>query len=278
MLNSIDISKRAHDIPSLPSVVTDIIETLNDDDSNIESLTEKIMMDPALSARVLMIANSPFYGLSGKISSLKEACIVLGAYSIKNLAVAAGIVNNLKKSGNILNFTKLWEHSVGTGVAAKIIAEKLGFDHEIAFTAGLLHDVGKIVLDTNYPSEYKKVVEFRAKEDCFILEAEKATLGVTHSEIGEITARHWKLPDLIVDVIKNHHTPYDCNYPDMVGIVHLADILCRALEIGYPGDNLIPSIHPCVFERQLVRLNDLNEQLETIDSLSRTSIKLIISS
>lgn len=256
MLNTIDTSKHTHDIPSLPAVVNDIIETLNDDDSNIESLTGKIMMDPALSARVLKIANSPFYGLSGKISSLKEACIVLGAYSIKNLAVAAGIVNNLKKSGNALNFSKLWEHAVGTGVAAKIIAEKLGADHEIAFTAGLLHDVGKIVLDTNYPDEYKKVMEYRAKEDCFILEAEKETLGITHTEIGDITARHWKLPDLIVDVIKNHHTPSECNNSDMVGIVHLADVLCRALEIGYPGDNLIPTIHPCVFDHRLIKLDD----------------------
>lgn len=276
MLNSIDISKNVNNIPSLSAVINDIIETLNDEDTNIELLTNKIMQDPSLSTRVLKVANSPFYGLSGKISSLKEACIVLGAYSIKNIAVATGIVNNLMKSGNGLNYNKLWEHAVGTGVAAKIIAENIGIDHEIAFTSGLLHDVGKIVLDMKYPVEYKKVMEFRANEDCFIYEAEKEILGVTHSEIGEITARYWKLPDLIVDVIKNHHTPLECNNPEMVGIIHVADILCRSMEIGYPGDNLIPNVHPCVYERKLIRPEDLPKQLSKLESLSSMSIKLII--
>jgi len=276
MLNNCELSDIEFEIPALPSVVSEIIETLNDENANVELITNKISMDPSLSTRVLNIANSPFYGLSGKISSVKEACIVLGAYSIKNLAVAAGIVNNFKKSGGALNFHKLWEHAVGTGIAAKVIADQLGLDAEIAFTAGLLHDVGKIVLDVNYPEEYQKVIEYRVKEDCFIYEAEKAILGVTHTEIGKITARSWKLPELIVEVIQNHHEPENGDNSDMVSIVHLADVLCRALEIGYPGDNLIPAINPCVFEGKYLRLDDFEVDLSMIDSLSRSSIKLII--
>lgn len=274
----IDIEQAVKHIPSLPDVVNDIIQSLDDQNANIERLTDKIMIDPALAMRVLKIANSPFYGLSGKISSLKEACIVLGAYSIKNLAVAAGIVNKLNKSGKAINTIKLWEHAVATGAAARVIAERRGLDHEIAFTAGLLHDVGKLILDSNYPAEYRRVTEFRTSEDCFIREAEQHILGVTHAEIGELTARHWKLPGVIVDVIKNHHQPDLAEHQEMSGIVHLADILCRALDIGFPGDNLIPCIHPFVSAQNLLGNDELAELLPAIDLLGRESIKLIISS
>ena len=274
----IDINKGENNIPSLPDVVNDIIMSLNDENANIEFLTNKIMMDPALATRVLKIANSPFYGLSGRISSLKEACIVLGAYSIKNLAVAAGVVNKMNKSGKVINTNKLWEHSVGTGAAARVIAEKLGFDHEIAFTAGLLHDVGKMVLDANYPAEYKQVMEFRVSHDCYLVEAEKEILGITHAQMGEATAGFWKLPAVIIDVIKNHHNPAAGNDQDMVGIIHLANIVCRSLEIGFPGDSLIPSIDPSVTNRNLIDLDELGGLLPEIDALSRASVSLILSS
>ena len=276
MALNIDIQQIMKDIPPLPDVVNDIIMSLNDDSANIEILTNKIMMDPALATRVLKIANSPFYGLSGKISSLKEACIVLGSYSIKNLAVAAGIVNKLSKSGNAINTVKLWEHAVGTGAAARVIAEKKGLDYEIAFTSGLLHDVGKIILDINYPVEYKQVMEYRASHNCFLCEAENDVLGITHAEIGELCASHWKLPDVIRDVISNHHKP-DNSDAVMPSIIHLADILCRSLEIGYPGDGLIPCIHPIISSHNIVSTSELSEILPVIDSLSQTLIKLIVS-
>lgn len=273
----IDIEQAVKEIPSLPSVVNDIIQSLNDESANIQLLTDKIMMDPALATRVLKIANSPFYGLSGKISSLKEACIVLGAYSIKNLALAAGIVGKFNKAGKAINTAKLWEHAVGTGAAARVIAEKLCLDHEIAFTAGLLHDVGKIILDSNYPEKYKQVMEYRASNECFTYDAEKHVLGITHAEIGEITARHWKLPEVIVDVIKYHHQPGPGNDRVMPAIVHLADVICRALDIGYAGDSFIPCINPVVSELNLISMEEVAELLPVIDSLSHASIKLIVS-
>lgn len=274
----IDVSKVENNIPSLPDVVNDIILSLNDENANIESLTNKIMMDPALATRILKIANSPFYGLSGKISSLKEACIVLGAYSIKNLAVAVGVVNKMNKSGKAINTTKLWEHSVGTGAAARVIAEKLGLDHEIAFTSGLLHDVGKMILDANYPVEYKKVMDFKVSEDCYLVDAEKEILGVTHTEIGEVTAKFWKLPPVIIDVIRHHHHPGNGANKEMVGVVHLANIVCRSLEIGYPGDSLIPSIDAGVITGNLLDMDILGTLLPDIDSLGRASVGLILSS
>jgi len=263
-------------LPSLPEVVSDIIESLNNDDTNIESLTSKIMVDPALSTRILRMANSPFYGLSGKISSLKEACMILGTYSIKNMAIAVGIVSDNLQKGNAINTRKLWEHAVGTGVAAKILAEHIGIDHEIAFTAGLLHDIGKIILDTEYPEEYKKVIEYRVQNDCFISEAEIEVLGITHAEIGAIIAKYWSLPEAIIDAIQHHHLLQEKEHQSLVSIIHIADIICRALEIGDPGDYLIPCIHPSLFQNRIIIFEEIYQMLPTIESLTYTSIKLIV--
>ena len=201
--------------------------------------------------RVLRIANSLFYGLGGRIDNIKDACIVLGVHTTRNIVLAAGTINHLASSGksNGLNLLALWRHGVGTGIAAKTLAKNVHVNPETVFTAGLLHDLGKVILDIYFPSDYTKVIAYRDKQNCLLRDAENVVLGFDHALVGARIARRWSLPVSIADTIRDHHSINIDITSKEANLILVADIISRGLEIGDPGDSLVPTIDPVVLQR-----------------------------
>jgi len=245
------------DLPTLSVVANNIIQITQSPKSSALEVGRYISQDQALVSRILRIANSTFYGFPGKITTIPHAVVILGFTNIRNLVLTASISKMFSSKGGDGDFDRegFWKHSVACGVTSKLIAKRLGLKNlEEVFIWGLLHDVGKLVLDTYFNEEFTRVVCLVKEKEILVRDAEQELLGFDHAAVGANVADRWNLPPALIKVIRFHHNPTQANESmRMVTIVHLADVLCRAIGIGNGGDSKIP----CINEEswKLFRLN-----------------------
>ena len=270
-----NLERKVQQLPSLSVIVTRLLTLLQDSNITMATLTEEISKDQGLTVRILHIANSPFYGMSSRIDNIQQAGTLLGLHTIHGIIVAAGIIGHFPlQQDDGFDRLSFWLHSIGTGCCAQVLARHGGLDQEQAFTAGLLHDIGKLILAAYFEDDFSRVLDWRDEHDCLIREAEESVLGFDHTEIGARVARHWKLPKLLVDAIHFHHALPGKVTPLAV-LVHVADILCRGLDIGHGGDDLIPILHSNALPRLGLDWQDLPLMLSEIEQLNTRASMLL---
>ncbi len=235
------------DLATLPVVAYNVMQLTQNPKASAMDVGKAISQDPALTSKVLKIANSSFYGFPRKISTINNAIVILGFSNIRNIVISAGIIDAYKGENSSAYFdrTEFWKHSLACGITSKIIASTVGLKNaEEAFIWGLLHDFGKIVMDTYIHEEYSQVVQYAKEKGMLIVDAEQKYLGFNHTTVGSLVARKWNMPPALLKVIRYHHNPVlDYNSLRISSIVHLADILCRTLDLGSGGDNEIPIVN-----------------------------------
>jgi HD-like signal output (HDOD) protein len=229
------ILKSTGDLPPMPHVAAEVMEKIGSDRTTAEDLNRVISQDQALAARVLRIANSSFYASTARIKTLSHAIAYMGFNSIRSLVIAAATRNLFPVLGK--NELRLWEHSVGCGLAARLIARRAMFaSPEQAFLSGLLHDVGKTVLLLKQAHQMNVIIDrvIADPETSFrVLEEEE--FGFDHAALGHLIARRWKLGAEIEESIGAHHAPEEATEePTLAYITSLANSLCHRLGIG-PG-------------------------------------------
>jgi len=235
---------KAKTLPSLPLTVVALGEAVQDERCTVDRILAILSKDPSLSATLLRLANSALYGAEESVMDLRTAVLRLGFDAVANLGTGAAVIKTLK-GGTHLDAVKLWQHSVAVGLTAKgvcVLARRHG-QAETAFLTGLLHDIGKIALDTCYPEEYTLVLQ-RVAEGAFFVDAEREVLGMDHTEAGSLLAADWSFPAAIVDVIRDHHEPKTDDF--LSNLIHLADLLVRTRIPMGPAD-----------ERLMISLDDL---------------------
>jgi len=262
------IIEKIDDLPTLPRTVLKITELVNDPKSSAKDLARVITDDQVLTARLLKLVNSSFYGFPQRISTVTGAIVLLGFDAIRNLLLTTSVFDlfanrNRKKKQDQERF---WDHSLGCAVGAKVIGNYLRHDKiEELFVSGLLHDIGKIVEMLYLPGEFGKVVAVIDKEDILMTTAENKVLGYNHAEIGKLLAEKWNLPVKLVQVIAHHHQPNNAGgFAMEAAIVHLADIFCRALNLGYGGDNKIPPLDKQAWELLKINTSAIDAIMETL--------------
>lgn len=244
------VVQQVRQLPSLSAVLHEILLSFDNEDIESAALVNKISCDQGLAARVLRVANSAFYGLSSHVTSIDDAVVVLGFHCVRSLAVAAGIIEQFPLAdGKSFSRLEFWHHATGVGVCARVIAMRVGLNAETAFTAGLLHDVGRLALDVYFHDEFEQVLTYCAKQDGEMLEAEWETLGMTHASIGFEMAKQWKFPLPIQLAIRDHHHPDSGQHALLTDTVHCANVLCHALEIGNSGYDMVPPLSAGAWER-----------------------------
>jgi HD-like signal output (HDOD) protein len=230
-------------IPTSSIIVGEVIKTVYDRKSNAADLAKVIERDPPLTANILKIANSAYYGTGSSINSIRRGVVILGFETIKELALNASVVHyfyNLDNTG--IDLPGLWIHSVGTAKAAQLISTQYGVErNEVMYTVGLLHDLGKILLAVTFPDHYKKVVELAQEKKCRLILAEQRILNTDHCMIGKIICDIWALPEDISAAIFFHHDPMltPKGSQMMARIISLGDFMCRKAKIGNPGDETV---------------------------------------
>jgi len=255
------IIRSVDDLPTLPRIVFKITELVNNPRSSASDLSKIITEDQILTARLLRLVNSACYGFPRKISTVTDAVVLLGFDAIRNLLLTTSIFDFFSYKSKLTSFDReqLWDHSLGCAVGAKTIGSYLKHEKtEELFVSGLLHDIGKIVEMHFMPEEFEKIVLQAENQNTVLFLVEQEILGYTHADIGKFLSDKWNLPSIIVHVVSHHHSPCDAKtYIKEAAIVHLADILCRALDMGSGGDNKIPKINNSAWEATNLRLSDI---------------------
>jgi putative nucleotidyltransferase with HDIG domain len=237
-----ELIKAVQDLPPMPKVLLKIQKLLLDPNSDVERIAGYIETDQALAARVLKMANSPFYGMTGKVSTIQHAAIILGFKTLSELTTMAGFsaMMGRKLPGYGYYSDELWKHSLAVALASKMIAEKINPDlANDALTAGLIHDLGKLILDPYVLDQRETFDELIEEENQTFLIAEKQILGFDHAEIAAEICDHWKFPESLTLAIKFHHNPFLSNGTEMAFILHLADYIAVLSGSGYDLDEIM---------------------------------------
>jgi HD-like signal output (HDOD) protein len=230
-------------MPSLPTTVTKVLEICNNIKTSPADLNYVISLDPVLVGRILKLINSAYYGFSQQVTNLVRAIIMLGINTVKNLALSTAVMANLTIARDLqgLDMEGFWQHSLGVGVAAKLLAAKRGIDpqqREEYFTAGLLHDLGKIPLNAVLRRDYMITISAADRDRIALFRAEKNDLGINHNDTGAMIAHAWRLGGPVGDVIIHHHrySEYTGPYKDILYSVVAANYFVCLTELGFAGD------------------------------------------
>lgn len=229
------VLERIEALPVLPRAALAAMQALRDEDSSAELCADLIGRDPVLAARTLRIANSPFYGMSGRVGSLRDAVLLLGRRPLSTLVTALAVGRQFPASHCAgFDFQALWRHATASGIAARAIARELKMDEDLAFTAGLLHDIGVLALASQLPKEFEPVLAASSAEDLPLHEVEPALLGTDHAALGAVLARRWQLGEPLAEAIATHHRPSASGTPppSLAMVVHAADAVAHALDLA----------------------------------------------
>lgn len=237
--------ERIQKLPTLPETGLRILDLASDPNVSMEDMSHVLHQDTALSARVLKVANSPFYGMPRQVDSLQLALVILGLSEVTNIALGIMILKVIKGLDSHVTYDRenFRIHSIGCGIAARIIGRKLNMRNEGAdFIVGLLHDMGKIIIDEYFHEEFTLIFERVKTQGTPMFEAEAEILGESHKQVGAWLAAKWRLPETAREAILHHHRipqPQDLptlNDPKTVALAYIAEAYCDRFKIGWDGD------------------------------------------
>lgn len=279
MITAQELSRKIKDLPPLPDIVVRLLRASRDPNTPIREMVELISYDPALTAKVLRLCNSAYYGMPRHITSIQEALVYLGTDTLVNFVLAGCLSTFYQQAheGYGLAAGELWRHSIGCAIAARHLArtESSGAQGE-AFTAGLLHDVGKIILNSYVASSLEEIAARVEERKITLDEAEREVLGFSHADAGAELARAWNLPPSLIEAIAFHLNPTRAeNHPRIVAIVHLANILCHSFGIGIGNDSQAYAFHPVALKIMGIEVTDLSRISQDVHGEFRKAEELV---
>jgi putative nucleotidyltransferase with HDIG domain len=238
--------QRVNSLPPLPQAALDALAALRDIEASSERCTELLGADPALAARTLRLANSAFYGMAGRIGSVRDAVNMLGRRTLCSVVTAAIACEQIRVEDCAdFDFAVFWRHAAGTAIAARSIARELRLDEEVAFTAGLLHDIGRLALAAYFPQQLGEVLRVARQEDLPLYQVEVRLMATDHAELSAAIVAHWHLPAAVAAAVREHHHPAPAAAgapPTMTEVVHVADAIAHALDLSGAPDEAVPEI------------------------------------
>jgi len=251
-MEDLNIIAKLESFPSLPGATTKLLYMLDDPNAAVGEIEEILRMDPGLTANVLKLSNSAYFGFPSKIGSVHKAIVLLGAKRLMQLVMTSCVNSVMNKTvpGYDLPPGEMWRHSIAVSVAAEGLIDELNVseDDEI-FTAALLHDVGKLVLGEFVKDDIKKIEKIASKNVSFEV-AEQIALGTDHAEIGAKILETWGLPAEIVSAVRWHHDPDAADETStLIDVVHVANVLCLMIGIGVGREGLHYKLSPAVTKR-----------------------------
>lgn len=226
-----NVVRHVGQLPSLPAVVMYLCELDEDDSVDMPMLAQKLSLDPALSARALRFANSALYRHSREIVTVRDAVMLLGFRTLSVLIMGNALRSQFPQTeSHAFDIEGFWRHTIATSVFSRLLAQKLGRNGAQAFTAGILHDIGCLVLLTEYPEDYRQVVSRHKHDGGHFAAAEREILGIDHIMVGAALAAHWHFPALIQEAIAGHHAPEHACPNSYSAIVCMAAALAHGMD------------------------------------------------
>jgi HD-like signal output (HDOD) protein len=219
-------------------MVRKLLEIFDNPGLSLKDIGEFVSNDPVLVTQLLKAVNSPLFGFTGRVTSITQALLLLG------LDAAKGLLLGVEISGLAKGMEELWAHSVGTAIVARVTAQKVGLkETEELFVAGLIHDIGKVLLNLKFPEEYGRALTLARSGEAFIIETEKKIFDTTHAEVAGWVLERWRLSSRLTEPITFHHEPALAKRRSTgVAVIHFSDMLTCALGFGSGGNAHVPRI------------------------------------
>ncbi|MFO8033279.1 MAG: HDOD domain-containing protein [Desulfohalobiaceae bacterium] len=258
---------------TLPDIFYRLKEIINNPRSSAQDIAQVVANDTALTARTLKLVNSPFYGFPQKIETISKAVTVIGTKQLSTLALGLSVLKLFKDvPSTYLDMDKFWRHCLAVGLCAKLISEHIDYpESEKMFVGGILHDLGRLVLLKKVPEHTAAAIKYTWNNDVFLTQAEKKCIGMTHSIVGAELCNYWKLSPFLVDAVKYHHAPRQGRHSYECSIVHLAEIMVNALEIGSSAEKMVLQLNPQAWDSLNISYNaippilkQLNNEIDSI--------------
>ncbi len=226
------------DLPTIPIVATQVLQLLDDPDVDVDKVADLMLTDQVMTVRVMKMVNSPIYRPTQEITSLKRALVYLGIRNIKEIALTSSFISAFEDKGGVIDISTFWAHAFGVGMVSKIIAEKIQYrDVEKAYLAGIIHDIGEVVLSYYQSERFSRVLAIINEKPVRLIDMELEEFQTTHAEIGYCMAEKWNFPEAYKEVILYHHTPREAtDDPVLCSIVNLADLFCSVRDLYYGGN------------------------------------------
>jgi HD-like signal output (HDOD) protein len=273
-LTNESIASRLDELPTLPTVATELGKVINDPLASSKDVEKVMSGDQSLTTKVLRLVNSAYYGIPGGVTNLNRAIAYLGFDTINQVVLTASIFSALKVNGDPVDFEMkaFWQHSVGVGMAAQAIGQAVKYQTPAdLFTCGLIHDMGKVALFVLDPHELSRIATHARTNDKTFQESELELESVQHATIGRMLAEKWKLPVLIQNAIQHHHQTNPLKrggispeLQQVVDITLLANLLVHALKYGHSGHSKIVNAPADLFERLHISQDSLKPLFKSI--------------
>lgn len=262
-----DLVKKTADLPTIPAAALAVMREAASSTSTATSVANHIAQDHSLTACVLRLANSAYYGLSRQVDDLQEAVVVLGMRSVRNLAIVASTYPwmSVALKGYGLAPKMMWTHSFAVGVASQLLARKSGkCDEDVAFTAGLLHNLGKLAMSIWLEKRLTAMLQYAARENMTFDAVERRLFGYDHAEVGAYLGESWNLPPRLVAAIRWHHNPDGADPHDpIVDCVHVGDYFTMSLGFGLGADGLRYEFCESALKRLSIGTGETDRLLDT---------------
>lgn len=236
-----EIVSRLHRLPALPVVIGELLSSFGNDETDIGLICRQVARDQSLTARLLRVANSSFYGLQCRVATINEAVVVLGFRAVRSMLLTLSVSSAFGKQ-DCPGFEPraYMRHCVGVGLAARAIAETTGRNPDLAFAGGVLHDMGQLALASVFGDAYARALAYRREHDCPLVVAERDILGTDHAVVGGLLADTWNFPASLRSAIAEHHSPSAATADSLADLVHVADAIAHGLGLAGDDDLVMP--------------------------------------
>ncbi len=267
------------DLPSLPEVFIRVNEAVNNPRSSLADIGTIISEDTGLAARLLKIVNSAFYNFPSQIETISRAVTIVGTQQLRDLALATSVIRLFRGiPQDLMDMESFWRHSVACGVAARVMATfRREANVERFFVAGILHDLGRLIICLKKSNLMREALRRAKENDQLLRKAELEVLGYDHTMVGAALIQEWKLPASLEEVVLCHHDPLEAGrYPVEAAVIHLADIISHAMQLGHSGEICVPPLEPVAWDRVGLSLSILSPMMEQVERQYQDAVQMIL--
>lgn len=265
-------------LATLPNIYYRTMEAIHDPSMSLADIAEIVSKDPSLSVKILQLVNSSFYSLLKRVETLTHALALLGTNHLMTIVTGVSVASIFKQiSSNILNMNLFWQHSIGCGIVARLISSFLPgvVNSERYFVAGILHDIGRLIMVQTIPKEMKSILTMERNNDVPLFKVETKNLGFDHTQVGAYLTQKWNLPNSLEKMIRYHHQPEQVDQYLDPSIVYIANFIVTALEIGSTGDAVLPPFKSEVWEKLSLKESILELIFVQLDHQLKDTFELI---
>ncbi len=277
--NAEKIITRTLKVASLPAVALKFNEAINNPLTTNQELERIISEDSALASRLLLIANSALYNFPSKIETINKSITIIGQKQLHEIVLSCSIVNMFNGiPQDVVDMEKFWEHSIAVATTARLLSfYRRETNIERSFTAGLLHDIGRLIIFLELPAQAKEIMSKCANSNLLLHKIELDVLGFDHARLGGMLLKKWKLPERLVSSVAYHHSP-SATKGDIVSpsLTHIADIICHALNLGRSGERFIPKLNTKAWDSLGLSTEILPQLIEQLDVQYSETVKFIL--